>query len=282
MICGSAFSNGEHGFEFSNELSEDEAFTGLSTGIYRLRRSEKINGEITAVLIKDFWPESLSKVNFLKKYDYRSFEIEPNMVVDINNDWKGIDDYLASLLSKYRSKAKSVFKKSKPLEVKDLSEEELVFYKSKLTALFSNVYSKASFKLVKFEADSFISLKKRLGKTILLKGYFKNETMVGFAFSILNGKTLDFNYVGIDYGHNRELAIYQRMMYDQISLAINHNCSQLQLGRTATEIKSTLGAKPYAMNVLVRHKNSVGNKLIKPIVKSISVPEVVIRDPFKK
>ena len=282
LICGNAFANGEHGFEYLNSINKEDAFNVLATGVYRLRRSDKINGQISLVMLKDFWPESEKEVIQLKKFDYRPFEIEPNMVINLNKDWKSIDDYLKSVTSKYRNKAKSVFKKSKSLEVKNLEANELGFYHLRLDELFNNVYSKAGFKLIKFETKSFVRLKKRLGDRLVVKGYFKGDLLVGFAFSLLNDDVLDFNYVGIDYSYNKVYALYQRMMYDQISMAIQNSCLRLQLGRTATEIKSSLGAVPYGMKVLVRHRNTLNNKLIKPLVKSISVPEVDIRDPFKK
>tara|TARA_B100001094_G_C18124907_1_gene768954 strand:+ start:259 stop:1458 length:1200 start_codon:yes stop_codon:yes gene_type:complete len=283
MICGSAFSNGENGFDYNSKvLSIEDAYSGLATGIYRTRRSDKINGQTSVVLLKDFWPESKKEVTQFKKFDYRSFEIEPNMVIDINNCWTSIDDYLKSLTSKYRSKAKSVFKKSKLLKMKNLEIDDLKKHNERLAELFQNVYSKSDFKLIKFESESFIKLKVNLGEKLIVKGCFKEDLLVGFSFSILNQGFLDFNYVGIDYEHNRDLAIYQRMMYDQISIAIVNKCSKLQLGRTASEIKSSLGAIPLEMKILIRHRNSLSNKLIKPIVKSITAPDIIIRDPFKK
>ena len=282
LICGNAFANGEHGFEYLNSINKEDAFNALATGVYRLRRSDKINGQISLVMLKDFWPESEKEVTQLKKFDYRPFEIEPNMVINLNKDWKSIDDYLKSVTSKYRNKAKSVFKKSRFLKVKDLEADDLDFYRSRLNELYNNVYSKAGFKLVKFETNSFVQLKKSLGKRFIVKGYFNGDLLVGFAFSLVNNKTLDFNYVGIDYLYNRDFAVYQKMIYDQISIAIENSYSRLQLGRTATEIKSSLGAVPYSMKVLVRHRNTISNKLIKPIIKSVSTPEFSLRDPFKK
>lgn len=282
MICGSAFSNGENGFEYLYSISKENAFNSLATALYRLRRADKVNGQISAVMLKDFWPESKSEVSQLKKFDYRSFEIEPNMVVHLKEEWKTFDDYLASLTSKYRSKVKSVYKKSKAIDVKSLNAEDLKLHHNRLDELFKNVYSKADFKLVKFEAESFVDLKQGLGEKLIVNGYFKGELLVGFGFSLINGKTLDFNYVGIDYDFNREYALYQRMMFDQVKIAIEGFCEKLQLGRTATEIKSSLGAIPYEMKVLVRHRNTLSNKFIKPIIKSITAPEVIVRDPFKK
>lgn len=283
MICGSAFSNGEHGFEYHDKLiSFEDAYNGIATGIYRIRRADKINGQTSAVLFKDFWPKNKESITQLKKFDYRSFEIEPNMVIDIDESWNSMDDYLKNITSKYRSKAKSVFKKSKTLNIRDLQVEDLIEHEEKLAELFENVYSKAAFKLVKFEPASFIALKSKLGNQCIIQGYFKEDHLVGFLYSMVNGECLDFNYVGIDYAYNSEYAIYQRMMYDQISMAILNRCSKLQLGRTASEIKSSLGALPQKMKILVRHRNTLSNKLLKPIIKSITGPEVLLRDPYKK
>jgi hypothetical protein len=71
------------------------------------------------------------------------------------------------------------------------------------------------------------------------------------------------------------------MLYDFVELAIAKNVTELRLGRTAEEIKSCLGAQPTNMKLYIKLRNTVSNKLIKPIIESISPSEFELRKPFK-
>ena len=106
--------------------------------------------------------------------------------------------------------------------------------------------------------------------------------MVGFSSSFLFNSILDANYVGINYEFNQEYAIYQRMLYDYVELAIEKRCSELRFGRTAEEIKSSVGAIPVPMKLFVRHKNPIANRILKAIVSTIKPSQYELRKPFKQ
>jgi hypothetical protein len=91
----------------------------------------------------------------------------------------------------------------------------------------------------------------------------------------------DANYVGINYELNQEYAIYQRMLYDYVQLAIEKRRKELRFGRTAGEIKSTIGAQPVNMKLFIRHQNKIKNSLLKPIINSIIPSAFELRNPFK-
>ena len=68
--------------------------------------------------------------------------------------------------------------------------------------------------------------------------------MVGFSTSFVNGDVLEANYVGLNYEFNHDKAIYQRLLYDFVEMAINLKSKELHLGRTSETIKSQIGAVP--------------------------------------
>ena len=57
-------------------------------------------------LLKDFINESLFITDELKEFNYHPFSVEPNMVFNIDENWKTFDDYLAAMKTKFRVKAK--------------------------------------------------------------------------------------------------------------------------------------------------------------------------------
>ena len=89
------------------------------------------------------------------------------------------------------------------------------------------------------------------------------------------------NFVGLDYGFNKEQCVYQRFLYDYVEQGLNRGLKELHLGRTAELVKSQIGALPTNMKLYAKHRKSVSNLLLKPIIQSISPSEFELRVPFK-
>ena len=63
--------------------------------------------------------------------------------------------------------------------------------------------------------------------------------------------TIEAYYVGFESEINKERALYQRMLFEFISLGHFPVRGRVVMGRTALEIKSTLGAFPVALSTFV-------------------------------
>ncbi len=281
MICGNVFSCGENGFMYTEALTSEAAYSHLVKALFELRNTENSENKVSILLLKEFWPQSFDNMDSLKENQFSDFMIDVNMVLKIHESWKNLDDYLASMVTKFRTKAKGVFKKSKDIVVKDFSAEEIEKYNSQIENLYSHVVDHADFKFGKLTGDAFLQMKQNLGEKFVLKAYFLKDEIIGFSTAFVSNGIVDANYVGLNYEYNHEYALYQKMLYNYVEMAIDKNCSELRLGRTAEEIKSCLGAEPTNMKLFVRHKNTVSNRLLKPIIDSISPSEFELRKPFK-
>ena len=124
-------------------------------------------------------------------------------------------------------------------------------------------------------------MKENLGDSYILKGYWLEGKLVGFLSGIISRNTLDAHFVGIDYDLNRELAIYQRMLYDYIEMAITQRVKWLNFGRTASEIKSSVGAVPQEMTIYLRHRKHLPNKILSLFLNKIKPTEFNQKFPFK-
>lgn len=281
LINGTLFGSGEYGFAYSQTLADEEAFKVLAKGVKKLCVLEEAREKIHIIMVKDYFPERKKASDHLVEYKYRGFKMEPNMVLELKEEWNVMDDYLASMSAKYRKGAKTAYKKSKEVEGRELSLPEIVEYQEGLKSLFTEVQSKAKRKLGTLDLQTFVELKRNLSDRFIVKGYFLGNEMVGFSSAFVMEDKLDANYVGLNYEYNRSHSIYLRMLYDLVDLALKHKVKKLHFGRTAGEIKSNTGAKSVDMECYVRTKNSVSNKIIKPFVKRVSTPDFVERNPFK-
>lgn len=283
MVCGNVFSDGENGFIYSDSLSKKNAIDEMVTVSKEIKKQNKAtNKKASLYLFKEFWAKNNTYGKLFKNHSFREFKIDVNMILPIHDSWNNLEEYLFSLKTKYRTRAKSVYKKSKELEFKDFSSKEIIENGDRIEQLFNNVAEKSTFSFGKIKPIAFAKLKEELGSDFILRGVYYKGELVGFSTAICNNKVLEANYVGIDYEHNNTYAIYQRLLYDYIEQAIILKAKELHLGRTSELIKSAIGAVPENMNLYAKHNNTIHNMVLKPIFHFISPSKFELRKPFKQ
>lgn len=282
LTCGNTFVSGEHGIFIKNNQNKQKVIKELAKSVVQLVNDEKqFNYKISGFMLKDFIHESLFVTDELLEYNYHSFNVEPNMLMQIDSDWNDFTDYLAAMKTKFRVKAKKAMERSFPLEMIEITQYNFHDYSTEMEMLYKNVSSKAGFNLGSFNLETYKSLKEKLGDDYVIRIYLLKDKVVGFLSAMINQKNLDAHFVGIDYTYNREFAIYQRMLYDYIQLAIDKKLSQINFGRTASEIKSSVGAEPQNLTIYFRHKNLIPNKILSFFINKIQPTPFNQKFPFK-
>jgi hypothetical protein len=114
-----------------------------------------------------------------------------------------------------------------------------------------------------------------------VKAYFLEGDLVGFLSAMQNGTHLDAHFIGINYAKNKAFGIYPRILNDYVRLGIATKSDQINLGRTASEIKSTLGATPKMLTCYCKHKRYLPNQTLKPFIKNVHIKSFKQHQPFK-
>ncbi|PQJ69715.1 GNAT family N-acetyltransferase [Polaribacter butkevichii] len=282
LICGNTFVSGEHGVFIKENQDKKAIIKELAESINHFVNSDKkLKKQIDAFLLKDFAKESLFISDELKDFSYHPFSVEPNMKLEIDENWQNFDDYLASMKTKFRVKAKKAFKQSAKIKIKEVTLENIDEVLPKMTALYEKVALNAGFNLGIFNLETYRDLKEKFGENYILKSYHLEDKVVGFISGIINKDSLDAHFVGIDYQLNREHAIYQRMLYNYIEIAISKKLKNLNFGRTASEIKSSVGAVPQDLTMYLRHKKTIKNKILKLFLQRVQPTPFQQKFPFK-
>jgi predicted N-acyltransferase len=283
LICGNTFVSGEHGIFIQEKQNKKAIIKELAESInHFVNSNRKLKKQIDAFLLKDYAEESLSITNELKKFNYHTFSVEPNMKLQLQENWQTFDDYLAAMKTKFRVKARKAFKQSADLRIEEVTLENIEQKLPKMTALYEKVASNAGFNLIDFNLETYKDLKERLGDNYILKTYWLDKKIVGFISGIINNNSLDAHFVGIDYQLNRAHAIYQRMLYNYIEIAIDKKLKTINFGRTASEIKSSVGAVPQNLTMYLRHKKTIKNKILKLFLQRVQPTLFKQKFPFKK
>jgi hypothetical protein len=278
LISGTTLISGEYASCFSSALSGEQSFHALSLCVQELLKKEK---RVSLVLVKDFYKETLRSSNTLKHEKYRAFEADPNMILSFEPSWQTNADYLNALSKKYRNRVKNIRKKGLPLVVRELSAHEIEKNSGAIDNLFEQVASKAQIRLANLDSKYFHGMKKELPSEFSFYGYFLKDRMLAFRTSFRNGDSLEAHFIGMDYSLNREYELYQNMLYDFIEEAFQKGLRTVYFGRTASEIKSNVGAKPFALTCYLKNPDSLTNRFLKPFLKVIQSEEWIQRNPFK-
>ncbi len=276
IVCGNIFISGEHGIVYKNNENNQKLLEALFIAIENNNKTIT-KKRIHAILVKDFY----SEINTLKSIGFSTFKTEPTLIFEINPEWQTFNDYLMAMKAKYRTKAKKTYKESAVLTDKDLSASEIKQYLPQLTTLYNKVEEKSTFTLGKLDLNTYSELKNKFLNDFVLRTYWLEDKIIGFMAAMVNNNVLDAHYVGIDYEYNRKYYVYQRMLYDYVQIAIDKKLAKVNFGRTATEIKSTVGAVPVDLLCYVKHSCKISNSILKPLTESVRLPEFKLIKPFK-
>jgi predicted N-acyltransferase len=234
-----------------------------------------------AIFIKDFKLASLNYTRQFLTFGYSEIKVEPNMIIKLKPEWKSFEDYKDVLKSKYRIKANKADSVSSTLETRLFSNQDFVTYKHELQALYQNTIDKASFNAQVLNLNTYGRLSTSIKNDFIVKGYFLENRLVGFLTALVNDNKLDAHFIGLDYDLNKSHSIYPRILNDYIRIGIKKQVSSINLGRTASEIKTTIGANPLNLSCYIKHKNPFFNMLIRPFLKRIKIKEFKQHSPFK-
>lgn len=285
FVFGNLLLTGENAFYFRKNIMPDDQIINLMTAAAEsLQLTLNSAGiQCNVCLMKDFKAiEPNQTRNLLSKKNFHEFCVQPCMMMSIQDEWLSFDDYLGSLHSKYRVRAKRAFKKRQELSCRELGQDEILLYQNQIHDLYMNVAQNAGFNTVNLHVGYFYGLKKYLGDKFQLFAYFRGNVIKAFYTIIHNGHELEAHFLGYDKKENAISQIYLNSLFDIIQHAIEGRFSQINFSRTALEIKSSVGAVPLDMYCYMKHRSHIPNKFIKPIIDYLNPDfDWQPRRPFK-
>lgn len=285
LVCGNALVTGQHGYLFREDITQEEQVAIVDVVLDWVKGYLSREGRnVDLIFIKDFFTPVFSRINTRTAcMQYHQLSAQPNMIMDLNPEWRTYKDYLAALQSKYRVRAKRARRMSKGITKHHLDLDQLVAMRGLLYDYYRQIADAASFNLFILHPDYLVSLKKSLGPLFTVIGYFSGGELIAFYSTIVDGRELEAHFLGYDDEVNREHQLYLNMLLDMIDMGIERKSKRIIFARTALEIKSSVGAKPHDMYFYLQHNKGLQNFFL-PFYYNMLDPkeEWVPRHPFKK
>lgn len=283
LVCGNLFVSGEYGIACADEMFMPVVVNSLSEITEKISQQiSETNGRVICYAVKDFYDTEDIYVKELIKEKFHRMVIDPNMIFSVRKNWKKFEDYLNDMSSKYRLRANNVLKKISDVEIRNLEPGEMEKEKKAVENLYLQVQKKAPVRIIRVDVNYFLTLKKYLKEKFVFRAFYLNGKMIAFTTGFKQGSHYEAHFIGIDYHHNKSHALYQNILYDFIHEAIKNKSEQLVFGRTAMEIKSTVGATAYPLYSYIKLSNTFLNKIIKPFIPSEENENWIPRKPFKE
>lgn len=283
LICGNMLLTGEHGYWFDDQkikpIEAIEILEKALTEVIDIMDREQV--KMPVILIKDIAPANMEQGKTLVQKGFVEFDIQPNMILHL--PYKGFDEYLASMSTKYRTRAKRAFKKAEGLEKKELTLLEIQRELPRIYALYVEVAKNAGFNMVDLNQNYLLALKHDLGEHFRMFAYYQDGHLLAFYTTIKNHDELEAHFLGYDKEHNHDKQLYLNILYDIIRIGLESGCHQIVFARTALEIKSSVGAEAHDLWCYLRHQNSIANKFAGTVLDYLKpVEEWQPRHPFKE
>ena len=284
LFIGNNLLTGQNAYASNGLLCETEIFNLFSQAASKLKSQlAKNNQKVPLTVFKDFKSEEDLLATAKVLPNYYSFSVQPNMLFDVAKNWVFEADYVASLSKKYRDQYKRARKKSAVIHKRQLNLLDIKKYHKTIYILYRNVAKNAPFNTFYLAENHFETLKEKLGEDFLIYGYFLEDVLIGFNTLLKNGTTLETYFLGYDTEHQKEKLLYLNMLYDMIGFAISKKFKSIIFGRTALEIKSSVGAKPVDSFGFIMHSS----KIIQPFMPKFFTllepkTEWIQRHPYKE
>lgn len=281
VICGNMYLSGDYGILVEGKNQESKAHLLVDAFEFVRKELEK-TGKVMAEIAKDYPAENDIYGAALKVKKFHPLVMDPIMKMEIRSHWKCFDDYVSDLSSKYRQRYQQVKKKLDDCEVRVMSTGELIERKEEIDRLYLAVQMKSPVRLVMHDSDYLISLSKRLKSNIEFKGIFEKGKLLAFMAGIKDHHHFEAHHIGIDYEYNKSHSLYQNILYQYIEMAILAGSPLLSFGRTALEMKTTVGAMSHTYHAYIKLNNGLVNGIAGHMLPKKYEMDWIPRNPFRQ
>jgi predicted N-acyltransferase len=279
LNLGNVFFTGDNGIICNDE----QEIIDLIPAIFKKISKTFSDKKPSASLIANIYLQDEKKCAGFGHNAFHAFTTEPDMFMNVDANWNSFDDYMSALSSKYRVRTKKVLTTSVAITQKEFSLHDIQQQKESLAKLYNNVVNHVAFNMANLNIDFFEQMKILYGERCTILGYYLQEELVSFAcLFTVDAAILHVHYIGLNYDINKTYKLYNRMLLDFVKFAIEQKKQHIHFGRTATEIKTTIGAVPTPLQAYLKMNNSVVNLALPYFLKRIKPAEFTARNPFKE
>ncbi len=193
---------------------------------------------------------------------WHALDVLPELVLTLPQEWQSEQDYLAAMKSKYRRRLHRARRKFDGLTRRRLSASQLRELQDEVHQLYNGLIERAEYVPFVVPRGYFSALAEQAAEQVVVTGYYHQQQLVGFSTLLYEGEQAIAHYAAIAPAYNESHQLYLNLLVDLISASIDAGVTSLNFGRTATTIKTSVGAHPEYLHSLARHDGCIRNQLV--------------------
>lgn len=281
-VCGNFFSTGPHGLAFAPGVDPAQAWPLAVEALQTLRTRDSLAQTCGYTMFKDIPPEWQAAGDRLRAGRYHSLQTEPDMVLELQPEWKSHEDYLDALKAKYRKAAREIFDAVTEAGFDVAPLGDVSAHAERIYGLYHNVESRAAVRLASFGPGYLPALAAALGEgRFRCLAVRRGGELSGFMAVVKDGGDAFAYYAGLDYAMNAHTPVYHRLLHAVIGQALEWRCRRVCFGRTALDAKARLGAGPKPLSTWLRRENPLLNFAGGALLALIPPASAPVRRPFR-
>jgi hypothetical protein len=282
IITGNPLASGTPGFPPEKVNASGLDLTSLFESMISFIKSFSPEpNEQTMVIYKDMSGSDIRSISHQDHGDLIEIPLEPVMSLSIDPQWRTFRDYLESLTSKYRVRARSAIRKFEEVKWIDMSADDIRNSSEQISRLYQMVESRARIRINSVDTEYFASMKNVFKDDLVFRMFVLDGSPIAFTSALFADGKGDAQFVGFDPQYNMSHALYQNLLYSFIMDAIHFRVDDMNFGRTATEIKSTTGSRPGDQNCAIHFHDTRISTLARSAISRFASSDFVIRRPFR-
>lgn len=244
LITGNALRSETAGFVYDKRtLTYAQAIEGIVAGAEKIAADECT----AAVILQDVLSSP-----FLAEKGYRQPFDDRAMTLNMDPDWYNLQDYLADLSRKYKTRANKTLEAASALTITTLTEKQLTAHQAAMNSLFAGLTQQQAFVLAQPADTYFVALKKLYKESFEVTAFFEGTKLLAFYSAFITADEYEVHYVGFDYTANTQYQLYFNILLSALERSILLRKKSLKLGRTSFDAKASLGAQPYSLNYQIK------------------------------
>jgi hypothetical protein len=282
LFCGVPISIGKHTIAFT----EPEIAHIVVAKVAEIMNEIAVREGIRYLCFKEFAERDIALCAPLERFGYFRAHSVPRVLLPIR--WTSYDAYLCDMRHGYRrpilSSLKKLGQKWRIWLDEEVSRSEGVCLRldngrvcapTEFHELYMQVMNHTVVKLETLNARFFELLFEQLREDLNLLLIEQEGRILGAAILTNYQGTLTFLFIGFDYAHRDEHAVYLNLLNGIVRHAIGSGCSLLDLGQTSYWLKQRLGGQTEPMYFYFRSRSRLLHTLLK-VSRSILFPTTAL------
>ena len=136
--------------------------------------------------------------------------------------------------------------------------------------------------LFRLDDTYILKMKQQFQDQFKVFAYYSDGKIVSFQTALFVNDHMEAHVVGFDNEQENTKSLYNKMLFDYVNEAIVNKCDFISFGRTALEIKSTIGAEPVELFLYLKSHKPIINRVMGSFLSIGKTNEWQQRSPFKK